>query len=90
MKKLAFLAILVGFAFAEHAEVPQILQFKTPFPDSVSNKEISVVDFCVHGLLYRGFQAKEQFSDNKIVLDPASFHQVIGRDGKPMTCNIIK
>lgn len=88
MKKLAIFAIFAGLAFAEHAQVYQQIQLKSPFPNSISNKEISVVDFCVQGLLYRGFQAKETFANSQIVLDPASFHQVFGKDGKPMTCSI--
>lgn len=50
--------------------------------------DLKLIDFCLEGLLYRGFQPLGSYMTTKELIDPASIHQVIGVDGKPMTCKV--
>lgn len=87
MKKLALLSIVATtLVFAQEVTVNKNIKLKPADPEEVL--EYKVVDFCVKGLLYRGFEALGSYMTSKEVLEPASFHQVIGSDGKPMTCRV--
>lgn len=89
MRNLALLSIVAGtLIFAQEVTVDKNIKLKPADPEKVA--EYMVVDFCINGLLYRGFEALGSYMTSKIVLDPASFKQVIGTDGKPMTCRVKK
>lgn len=87
MKRLALFSIIAGtLVFAQETLIQKNVKLKPTNPEEVT--EYAVVDFCIDGLLYRGFEALGSYMTSKVVLDPASFRQVIGADGKPMTCRV--
>lgn len=87
MRKIALLSIVAGtLVFAQEVVIQKNIELKSVNPEEI--KENIVVDFCIKGLLYRGFESANGYLTSKIVLEPASFHQVIGSDGKPMTCRV--
>lgn len=89
MKKLALLSIVAGtLVFGQEVVIKKNIQMDlSPNIEQLADG-YAVADFCVKGLLYRGFQANGTYMTSKTVLEPASFHQVIGSDGKPMTCRV--
>lgn len=89
MRKLALLSIVATtLVFSQEVVIQKNMQMDlNPNIEKVADG-YAIVDFCVKGLLYRGFEANGTYMTSKTVLEPASFHQVIGSDGKPMTCRL--
>lgn len=87
MKK-ALIALVVIISFGVCKSDIQILEFSKVPSEKIASRVI--VDFCIDGLLYRGFEANGSYMTSKVILEPASIHQVIGADGKPIICEVRK
>lgn len=83
----AFVCLVFSGCFGAKMSMKNGVLFEEVKNQVIKNEKIST--FCIEGLFYQSRMAQDTFS-TKYSIDPASFKQVIGSDGKPMTCRVEK
>lgn len=84
-KSLGVLALAISLN-AQEVLIKENPEIERPSIEKVNTQK--PVDFCLEGLLYRGFITISSKMTLSELVEPASIHQVIGADGKPMTCKV--
>lgn len=99
-KTLGILSLMVGIGFAQEMIVSERQNdFFRKVPESQIKNGMYYSNFCIDGLLYRALLGGAFFHPlmpntykdaNSLAIIEETLHQVIGADGKPMTCKTEK